>query len=456
MRNNVVLIVDDEPDLCELLEITLGRMQLNTHVAHNIATAKQQLATQAFALCLTDMRLPDGNGLELVELIQQQYSGMPVVVITAYGNMEAAIRALKARAFDFISKPVDLKSLRQIVAAALAVTEQSSVDSADPDQPQLLGESPAIIELKKTISKLGRSQAPVHIHGESGTGKELVAKLIHAQSPRHNKAFVPVNCGAIPAELMESEFFGHQKGSFSGAHTDKPGLFAAADGGTLFLDEVAELPLNMQVKLLRAIQERAIRPVGAANETPVDVRILSASHKNLAQLVADGSFRQDLFYRINVIQVDVPNLNTRGNDILLLAQHILQKIAAKQQYPQKTLSADASKRLLQYGFPGNVRELENILERTVALSEHPVINADDLQLPNELPATVAQTEHVVAAPVADNIAIATDLEQTLLNQERESIKQALETTRWNKTKAAQLLGISFRQLRYRIKKLGIE
>ncbi|HEY3487425.1 MAG TPA: sigma-54 dependent transcriptional regulator, partial [Gammaproteobacteria bacterium] len=301
-----VLIIDDEPDICELLEITLSRMGLETRSAQSIRQAHKLLAEYRFNLCLTDMRLPDGNGLDLVDYIQQRYPGTPVAVITAHGNMEAAIRALKSGAFDFISKPIDLKNLRQLIASALNV--RTNAEPAKVLQLQLLGQSQAIVELKNTIAKLARSQAPVYIHGESGTGKELVARLIHTQSARRDRPFVPVNCSAIPADLMESEFFGHMKGSFTGAHADKQGLFAAAEGGTLFLDEVAELPLPMQVKLLRAIQERSIRPVGSATEIAVDVRILSATHKPLDRMVAKGEFRQDLYYRINVIQLSVPSL----------------------------------------------------------------------------------------------------------------------------------------------------
>jgi two-component system response regulator PilR (NtrC family) len=449
MAAEKVLIIDDEPDICELLEITLSRMGLQTLAAQSAAQARKLMTEHSFNLCLTDMRLPDGNGLDLVDHIQQRYPGTPVAVITAHGNMEAAIRAMKSGAFDFISKPIDLKNLRQLVASALKL--KPGGESGETRQLQLLGQSQAIVELKNTITKLARSQAPVYIHGESGTGKELVARLIHAQSARHDRSFVPVNCSAIPADLMESEFFGHMKGSFTGAHTDKQGLFAAADGGTLFLDEVAELPLSMQVKLLRAIQERSIRPVGSSAEIAVNVRILSATHKPLEQMVAKGEFRQDLYYRINVIQLSVPSLRERPGDIGLLVGHILQKISERQSSPAKKLDAGAMEKLLRYTFPGNVRELENILERSATLSENDTISAAELEISATMTPASTSREQAEDEGVSDH-----GLDGMLLEQERESIKKALEQTRWNKTRAAELLGISFRQLRYRIKKLGIE
>ncbi len=457
MSKPKILIVDDEPDICELLEITLGRMNLDTCSAQNLQNAKALLDSEKFDLCLTDMRLPDGDGLDLVDLIQTNHPDTLVAVITAHGNMEAAIRALKSGAFDFISKPVDLKNLRQLIASALKLQHaDNSEKPASKPSLDLLGESIIIKNLKSTIDKLARSQAPVYIHGESGTGKELVARLIHEKSARRDKPFVPVNCSAIPGELMESEFFGHLKGSFTGAHADKQGLFAAADGSSLFLDEIAELPLAMQVKLLRAIQERTIRPVGSAVEVPVDVRIISATHKNLDQLVADGSFRQDLYYRINVIQANSPSLRERPEDIPLLAAHILDKLSEKHGIGEKQLAQSALETLRGYSFPGNVRELENILERAATLSENSIITDADLQLP-EAP-RFAATETNTAEPGGNEPPPAqeTALDEMLVKQERESIKNALEQTRWNKTKAAELLGISFRQLRYRIKKLDIE
>ncbi len=451
MEHTLALIVDDEPDICELLEITLARMGLDTLSARDVGSAKQLLSENHFNLCLTDMRLPDGDGLDLLDWIQENHAGTPTIVITAHGNMEAAIRALKSGAFDFVSKPIDLKNLRSLISSALKLkSDSASKILPDVQKLQLLGESKIMLELKATIEKLARSQAPVHIHGASGTGKELVARLIHNQSARRDQPFVPVNCSAIPSELMESEFFGHLKGSFTGAHADKVGLFAAANGGTLFLDEIAELPVGMQVKLLRAIQERAIRVVGAASEVQVDVRILSATHKNLEQLIGSGQFRQDLYYRINVIQVDVPGLRERVSDIPMLAKRILAEIGMKQGAQPKTLGGEALASLMNYAFPGNVRELENILERAATLSEDEVIVASDLQLPASKPSK----EKTHAGTVSASTAAA--LDDMLQNQERDSIVRALEQTRWNKTKAAAVLGISFRQLRYRIKKLNIE
>ena len=370
------LIVDDEPDICELLAITLGRMGITTTVAATLAAARAALAAHSFDLCLTDMRLPDGSGLDLVSLIQQRYAALPVAVITAHGSMEAAIQALKAGAFDFVNKPVDLHNLRKLVALAVRL--------AGPAPPRalvapLIGRSHLIEKLHETIAKLARSQAPIHISGESGTGKELVARLIHAQSSRASQPFVPVNCGAIAPDLIESELFGHLKGSFTGATSDKMGLFEAADGGSLFLDEVAELPLTLQVKLLRAVQEKRIRRVGAAHEQPVDCRILSATHKDLASMVAGGVFRQDLYYRINVIEVKVPPLRERAEDIEPLAQYFLARLAqARAPLP---LSAPAWAALRAYAFPGNVRELENILERACALCDAGTIEVADLLLP---------------------------------------------------------------------------
>lgn len=445
MKTPTVLIIDDEPDICELLEITLNRMQLDTDSAGNLEAARQKLHAHHYDLCLTDIRLPDGNGLDLVDYIQTHYPSLPVAVITAHGNMEAAIRALKSGAFDFISKPIDLVNLRTLVSSALKLTTPKSRTLAE-HRFQLIGESLAIRELHKTINKLARSQAPVYIHGESGTGKELVARLIHEQGPRKDKPFIAVNCSAIPIELMESEFFGHKKGSFTGAATDKDGLFSAADGGTLFLDEVAELPLSMQVKLLRAIQERAIRPLGAQSEQQVDVRILSATHKDLDELVANNHFRQDLYYRINVIRIDVPPLRQRPEDILLLTQHFLEKITRKHAISLPLLDKNTQATLQAYAFPGNVRELENILERALTLCENNTIKADDLHLPKTKP------EKNESRMNFDG----NSLEELLCQQERASILEALKQTRWNKTEAAKRLGISFRQLRYRIKKLNID
>ena len=445
---SLTLIVDDEPDIRELLELTLGRMNVETKAVANINDAKMLLKDYPFHMCLTDMKLPDGNGIELVEHMQHQYPDIPVAVITAHGNMELAIKALKAGAFDFVSKPVDLQVLRNLVNTALKVSQAfPGMDRRSRDV--LLGESPAMKTTRATIAKVARSQAPVYISGESGSGKELVARLIHAKGPRANEPFVPVNCGAIPSELMESEFFGHKKGSFTGATSDKDGLFKAADGGTLFFDEVADLPLHMQVKLLRAIQEKAIRPVGAPKEIPIDVRILSATHKDLEALVEEGEFRQDLFYRINVIEVDVPPLRERTEDIEQLTEQILAKLAIQTETGKPTISLEALRALKQYAFPGNVRELENILERALALCENEVIEAEDLRLPKDKKVEVAFETNIA---VGDGIS----LEARLGNIEKEAIMQALEQTNHNKTAAAKLLGMSFRSLRYRLKKLGLE
>lgn len=447
-KKHIALIVDDEPDILELLDITLSRMDIKTYSAQNITQAKKLLSEHNFDLCLTDMRLPDGNGIELIKYIQENMSSLPVAMITAHGNMEFAIEALKSGAFDFVSKPVDLNILRNLVNTALKLSSSVVEDQSDENydkQQGLLGQSKAIQETREKIQKLSRSQAPVYIHGESGVGKELVAKLIHEQGPRAEYAFVPVNCGAIPAELMESEFFGHKKGSFTGANTDKQGLFQAADGGTLFLDEVADLPLAMQVKLLRAIQEKAVRPIGSQKEIPINVRILSATHKNLSELTEKGEFRQDLYYRINVIELEVPSLREHTEDIPILAKHLLQKIANEWQTDTPKLETGTLKALNEYSFPGNVRELENILERAMTLHENNVITLEDLQLPNNI-----NKETVIE--IDDKLT----LDPTLLQKEKEVIQQALEKTKYNKTAAAKLLGISFRALRYRIKKLGMD
>ena len=439
------LIIDDEPDIRELLEITLGRMKLDTRSARNLKEAKECLAREHYDLCLTDMRLPDGCGLELVQFIQQQYPQLPVAMITAYGSLDTAIGALKAGAFDFLTKPVDLGRLRELVNTALRLRtpnpNELTVDS------RLLGASPPMNMLRKQIGKLARSQAPVYISGESGSGKELVARLIHEQGPRHERPFVPVNCGAIPSELMESEFFGHKKGSFTGAMEDKPGLFQAANGGTLFLDEVADLPLPMQVKLLRAIQEKAVRSVGGAKEVVVDVRILCATHKDLASEVAAGRFRQDLYYRLNVIELRVPPLRERREDIAQLAEVMLRRLAQECGDTPARLQPDALAKLQSYRFPGNVRELENMLERAYTLCEGEEIKPSDLRL-SDAPGMPENGEASLAQ--IDN------LEDHLEEVERKLIMQALEETRWNRTAAAQRLGLSFRSMRYRLKKLGLD
>ncbi|MFT3906010.1 MAG: sigma-54 dependent transcriptional regulator [Steroidobacteraceae bacterium] len=458
MSRPLALIVDDEPDLVELVSLTLARMNVDSCSAGDLAGARRELATQRFDLCLTDMRLPDGDGLELVAWIQEQRPELPVAMITAHGNVESAVRALKLGAFDFVSKPLDLAVLRKLVAGAIRLGETESTRSRRA--PVLIGNSPAIETLRTMIARVTRSQAPVHIAGESGTGKELVARLIHESGSRSEGPFVPVNCGAIPSELMESELFGHRRGSFTGAIADKKGLVQSAEGGTLFLDEVADLPLHMQVKLLRLIQEKAVRPVGEAREQPVDVRILSATHRNLGDLVAQGKFREDLYYRINVIELRVPALREHPEDIPELADAILHRLARRLGGEVGTLQDSALQALHEYSFPGNVRELENILERALTLSAEGHIGAADLQLragpacavPD--PAAHAGALLSLADDEEDwhNAALGDQLEHI----EREAILRALEQTRYNKTAAAKLLGMTFRALRYRVKKLGIE
>ena len=454
MKN--VLVVDDEPDIRELLEITLSRMNLDSHAAANVREAKSLLDNEQFDLCLTDMKLPDGTGIELVEHIQDQFPHIPVAVITAFGSMEAAIKALKAGAFDFVSKPIDLNILRGLVDSALKVAStpiDKTTNSEAKASQKLLGKSEAVLALRQKIDKLARSQAPVYLRGESGVGKELVATQIHQQGPRANSSFVPVNCGAIPTELMESEFFGHLKGSFTGAMSDKEGLFQAANGGTLFLDEIAELPIHMQVKLLRAIQEKAIKPIGAQKEIPVDIRLLSATHKDLAAEVKTGNFRQDLYYRINVIELNIPPLRERITDLPILANFMLSRISGSNS-DKYSLSDDAIEKLKTYPFPGNIRELENILERAATLCDGNDITANDLDLPDSKPAAGVADE---TNPDESSISLSVDqLEDYLIQKERKAIVAALEQTRWNKTAAAKLLGITFRQLRYRLQKLELE
>ncbi len=461
MTTHTALIVDDEPDIRDLLEITLTRMGIKTLTAPDITCAKKLLDEHKPQLCLTDMNLPDGNGIDLVHWIQKHSPCTPVAVITAYGNMDTAIESLKAGAFDFVSKPVELPRLRELVSSALKLSEARPNDQPTSDEPGLLlGNSSEIKRLRNQVRKLARSQAPVFISGESGSGKELVARMIHLQGPRRDGPFIAVNCGAIPSELMESEFFGHKKGSFTGAVDNKDGLFRSADGGTLFLDEVADLPLAMQVKLLRAIQEKAVRPVGDTKEVPVDIRVLSATHKNLPQLVQDGTFRQDLFYRINVIELAVPSLRQRPDDIELLANHILERIAREYECAPASLTPDAIERLQAHDFPGNVRELENILERAFTLCDDERIGTSDLHIGNAPlsvePGGTPTREITRNAEPADVPEGEINLEGYLETIERQTIEKALEATRWNKTAAAKRLGISFRALRYRLKKLGME
>lgn len=452
-----ILIVDDEPDLVELVGLTLTRMGLAHDHAYTLAAAHEKLLTQRFDLCLADMHLPDGDGLSLLEWTQEHCPSLPTAIITAHGNVDTAVRALKAGAFDFIAKPLDLGVLRRMVLRALKLTEGGIESGLAQRSPRLLGRAPPMLALREMIGRVARSQAPVHIAGESGTGKELVARLIHQSGPRAEGPFVPVNCGAIPAELMESEFFGHKRGSFTGAVSDQRGLLQSAEGGTLFLDEVAELPLHMQVKLLRVIQEKAVRPVGETTEQPIDVRILSATHRDLAALIAQGRFREDLYYRINVIELRVPALRERVGDIAELAQHVLQRLALRSQIAAPQLAPEALRVLQAYPFPGNVRELENVLERALTLCSGDWIAAADLQLrsaarPDTAAPAPAGAPGLVTAPDANTA----DLGDQLEVLERNAIIKALEQNRFNKTAAAKQLGMSFRALRYRIKKLGIE
>lgn len=441
MTKSTVLVIDDEPDIRELFSLTLSRMGLNCDTASNLKKGIECLKHNDYALILTDMRLPDGDGIELVKYIQKYKPQLPVAVITAYGNVEGAVNTLKAGAFDYVSKPVDLMMLKDLVKTALAMQNTQNNDQDDT----LVGTSPIINQLRESIHKLARSQAPVFIQGDSGVGKELVAQLIHSNGPRRDKPFIPVNCGAIPSELMESEFFGHKKGSFTGAIADKSGLFVAAQGGTLFLDEIAELPLAMQVKLLRAIQEKAIKPIGELYEIPVDVRILSASHKNLLEEISAGTFRQDLYYRVNVIELRVPTLAERLSDIPVLVRAILKKLAKNQNRSPVTMSDECLKLLQNYHFPGNVRELENILERAMAMSEGEIIEPGDLLLP-KMPSTVPSQITTGSS----------NLTGFIQDQEKELILDALNKTKWNRTAAARLLGVSFRTLRYKLKKLDLD
>ncbi len=441
MSKPVALIIDDEPDICALLTITLSRMDIDSRAVNDVASGIRALEKNHFDVCLTDMRLPDGTGLDVVEWLTKNKPDVPVAVITAHGNMETAVKALKLGAFDFVSKPVNLSMLRKLINTALKLEPVNAPESASRlPHGKLLGQSATMVRVREMIAKVARSQAPVHIRGESGTGKELVARSVHDSGPRAQAPFVAINCGAIPGELMESELFGHKKGSFTGAVEDKQGVIRSAEGGTLFLDEIADLPLHMQVKLLRVVQEKSIRPVGENHEIPVDVRIVSATHRNLAKLVEDGRFREDLYYRINFIELSVPPLRDRGNDVMLLTDFVLKRLATQMDKPKLTLDPEAIEVLRRYAFPGNVRELENILERAATLCNDQSIAESDLLLRSSDSSVIA----------ADN------LQDKLGDVERQAILDALAQTKHNKTKAAELLGMSFRQLRYRIKKLDID
>ena len=452
----VVLIVDDEPDLLELVSLTLSRMNLDTRTAPDAGTARRLLKSEQFDLCLTDMRLPDGDGLDLVAWIQENRSALPVAVITAHGNVESAVRALKLGAFDFVSKPLDLSVLRKLVGSAIRLGDRAVLDpsAVTVRGPSLIGRSDTMEQLREMIARVARSQAPVHIFGESGTGKELVARLVHESGSRRDGPFIAVNCGAIPTELMESELFGHKRGSFTGAVADKQGLVQSAEGGTLFLDEVADLPLHMQVKLLRVVQEKTVRPIGESREERVDVRILSATHKNLVDLVAEGRFREDLYYRINVIELRVPSLRERRSDIPELSQAILTRMGKRMDVDVPQMSEDAYRTLQEYPFPGNVRELENVLERALTLCSTGLITPEHIKLRATVRAIAEPTKTAPAA--STDLAGASALGDQLEDIERNAIVKALEQTRYNKTAAAKLLGMTFRALRYRIKKLGIE
>jgi two-component system response regulator PilR (NtrC family) len=468
-----VLIVDDEADLRELLSLSMLRMGVEADLAENVAQAKAFLDANTYGLVLTDMKLPDGNGLEVAAKASAM-SNTPVAVITAYGSAENAVAALKAGAFDYIEKPVDLAQLKRMVTQVLtqngaaepaAKSERAARPAAGAETralPPLLGDAPVMAQVRELIGRLARTMAPVAITGESGSGKELAARSIHTQSSRGSGPFVAVNCGAIPENLMEAEFFGYRKGAFTGADSDRNGFFQAASGGTLMLDEVADLPLTMQVKLLRAIQERKVRKVGATAEEPVDVRLISATHKNLPRMVADGSFRQDLFYRLNVIELRMPALRERRADIPALAEHLLGRIAERHGLKRPKLTRQATERLMEHEFPGNVRELENLLERTVALAGEGVIEADELGLAlsssntAQITPPAAPSESAPAPVKSEAVSLPVDLPAHLDQIERDLIERALAATRYNRTQASTLLGISFRQLRYRMQRLGIQ
>jgi two-component system response regulator PilR (NtrC family) len=440
-----VLVVDDEDDIRELLDMTLSRMGLDADCAENVAQARRLLSENAYQLCLTDMRLPDGDGLELVRFIGEHCRDLPVAVITAHGSMENAVSALKAGAFDYVPKPVSLEQLRALVKSVLNLPSKETA-KGEATGRTLLGESQAIRQARAMIEKVARSQAPVYISGESGSGKELAARLIHEQGARHSQAFIAVNCGAIPESLMESEFFGYKKGAFTGADAERDGFFQAAHGGTLFLDEVADLPLTMQVKLLRAIQEKRVRKVGASAEDPVDVRIISATHQNLKELVAAARFRQDLFYRLDVIELKMPSLRECREDIPILADSILARLARESGMPMPHLTGGALKALGEYPFPGNVRELENILERVMALIGGSNISVDDLHL-----APLVEPDGTSPSTPEGGASLQDHLDRV----EKQAILEALQKTRFNRTAAAKLLGVTFRSLRYRMERLGL-
>ena len=461
-QSQKVLVIDDEPDIRELLNLTLSRMGLDVTTVEDLGSARRALHSEDFSFCLTDMRLPDGNGLDLVQEITDKYPNLPTAMITAHGKIEDAVYALKLGAFDFVSKPVDLVVLRKLVETALKLRKDtvqelppsgSEVQLKVPDQQldRLIGSSPAMKQCKAMIAKLARSQAPVLVSGDSGSGKELAAKLIHELGPRADGPFIPVNCGAIPTELMESEFFGHKKGSFTGASDDKHGLFQAADGGTLMLDEVADLPLHMQVKLLRVIQEKAVMPIGARKEVPVDVRILSATHKALKPLVEEGKFRSDLYFRLNVIELHMPGLGERTEDIPVLANRFLADIAEQWGDEPPEISPEAMEALKEHNYTGNVRELINILQRAVTMSDGKSIKPDDLML-EHVAVSETDTDEAASPQKAED----ESLDDYIENIEKKMLEDALKKAKYNKTRAAEMLGISFRSFRYKLKKFGID
>ena len=461
----LVLFVDDEEDLCTLMQMMLSRMGIETHVAYRLSQARKMLSEHQYDVCFTDLNLPDGNGLELVEEISQQYPQLPVAVLTAYGNMDIAIAALKAGAFDFVSKPIKQTHLEQLLQKALnKPISQQTLNEDALEQRMLIGQSLPIQQLRVTLKKIARSQAPVFITGESGTGKEVVANLVHRLSNRNEGPFIAINCGAIPADLLESELFGHKKGSFTGATQDKQGLIQSAHGGSLFLDEIAELPLNMQVKLLRAVQEKAIRPIGSETEIDVDFRVISASHQDLESLVQQGKFRQDLFFRIHVMDLVLPPLRERGQDILILAQHFIQKVSREWEIPAKALTPRAKEFLLAQYYPGNVRELRNIIERAITLSDEDYIDVQHLQsaplrrsVQMQPPSSVDQLLTTSSELTLSSKKLPDEgLELYLENIEKEILLNALNITHCNRTLAAKKLGMSFRSLRYRLKKFGLD
>lgn len=466
-RQPLVLLVDDEQDLCMLMQMSLSRMGIKTHMAHHLQQAKYFFSEYKYDACITDLNLPDGSGLELVRHVAQHYPKTPIAVLTAYGNMEIAIAALKAGAFDFVSKPINQLHLQQLLQKALHVPNLAVNATEIPiEQSMLIGESAVICKLRETIKKIARSQAPVFITGESGTGKEVVANLIHQLSNRSDSPFIAINCGAISEELMESELFGHKKGCFSGATQDKQGLILAADGGTLFLDEIAELSLAMQAKLLRAVQEKKVRPLGSETEVEVDFRIISASHQNIEALVEQGRFRHDLFFRIHVMDILLPPLRERGHDILILASYFIQNICAEWQISPKQLSESAKTFLLEQYYSGNVRELRNIIEKAITMCDEDRLEIQHLQ-PAPLRGTkrvenIDTEEKLSTTPMAVETSAQSQnipeegLEEYLEKVEKEVLLSALHQTHWNRTLAAKKLGMTFRSLRYRLKKFGLD